>query len=76
MSFGLLSRMFQGMLKVDRKAIAVIYGIQPDNLESWMHHLSMSAIYALTTPGCGTVFGASNPAPTGGRLATTKPAGE
>ena len=40
MSFGVLSRMFQGMLKVDRKAVAANYGVQPDVLESWLHHLS------------------------------------
>ena len=43
MSFGVLSRMFQGMLKVDRKAVAANYGVQPDVLESWLHHLSYVA---------------------------------
>ncbi len=40
MSFGALSKMYQGMLKKDQKPIANNYGLQPDVLQSWMHHLT------------------------------------
>lgn len=40
MSFGSLSKMYLGMLKIDQKAIAHNYGLQPDVLESWMHHMA------------------------------------
>ena len=40
MSFGSLSKMCRGMLKPDQKAIAHNYGLQPDVLESWMHHMT------------------------------------
>lgn len=39
MSFGNLSRMYKGMLKSDRKSIASSYGLQPNDLENWIHHL-------------------------------------
>lgn len=39
MSFGALSRMYSGMLKSDQKAVATRYGVQPQTLKSWMHHL-------------------------------------
>lgn len=38
MSFGMLSRMFQGMTKKDQTNIAGRYGLQAITLESWMHH--------------------------------------
>ena len=40
MSFGGLSRMFQGMTRKDKAAIASRYGLQPAILESWMHHVA------------------------------------
>jgi len=40
MSFGSLSKMYCGMWKSDKKAIAHNYGLQPDVLESWMHHMT------------------------------------
>lgn len=39
MSFGSLSRMYQGMLATDQRAVAKRYGVQPRFLESWLHHL-------------------------------------
>jgi len=39
MSFGVLSRMFMGMLRRDQSAAASRYGRQPHDLASWMHHL-------------------------------------
>lgn len=39
MSFGALSRMFEGMPRCDQKVVAARYGLQPANLASWMHHL-------------------------------------
>lgn len=39
MSFGGLSQMYSGMVKPDQKAVATRYGIQPQDLQSWMHHL-------------------------------------
>lgn len=39
MSFGALSKMYGGMLKVDQKAISSRYGLQPGTLGSWFHHL-------------------------------------
>jgi abortive infection bacteriophage resistance protein len=39
MSFGALSRMYGGMQKADQKAIASRYGLQPQTLKSWIHHL-------------------------------------
>ena len=40
MSFGSLSKMYRGMWKKDKKTIAGKYGLQPNVLESWMHHLT------------------------------------
>ena len=40
MSFGTLSRMCNGMLRPDQRAIALRYGIQSRVLVSWMHHLA------------------------------------
>jgi abortive infection bacteriophage resistance protein len=40
MSFGALSKMYRGMWKKDKKAIANNYGLQPVVLESWMHHMT------------------------------------
>ena len=40
MSFGSLSQMFSGLLKIDKKAIALPYGLQPDVLGSWLHHMT------------------------------------
>lgn len=40
MSFGSLSKMYRGMWKSDKKTIAHNYGLQPDVLESWMHHMT------------------------------------
>lgn len=40
MSFGALSRMCDGMLKPDRKAIAGRYGLQPRTWVSCLHHLN------------------------------------
>jgi abortive infection bacteriophage resistance protein len=40
MSFGALSKMCQGMMKVDQKKIAHRYGLQPDVWVSWLHHLT------------------------------------
>ena len=37
-SFGSLSRMYSGMYKIDQKAICCRYGLQPGDLETWMHH--------------------------------------
>ena len=39
MTFGSLSRLFEGLKKPDKKAIAGRYGVQPHILESWLHHL-------------------------------------
>ncbi len=39
MSFGALSRMYSGMLKLDQRSVAGRYGVQPQTLKSWMHHL-------------------------------------
>ena len=39
MSFGALSKMFHGMVRNDQKDIARLYGAQPRDLQSWMHHL-------------------------------------
>jgi abortive infection bacteriophage resistance protein len=39
MSFGALSRMYNGMLVEDQKRIASRYGLQPAILGSWLHHL-------------------------------------
>ena len=39
MSFGALSRMYSGMQKTDQKPIAARYGLQPQTLRSWIHHL-------------------------------------
>jgi len=39
MSFGSLSRMYQGMLTADRRVVARRYGVQPRFLTSWLHHL-------------------------------------
>lgn len=39
MSFGGLSQMFSNMHRKDQKPVAVRYGLQPDTLESWMHHM-------------------------------------
>ncbi len=39
MSFGSLSRMYQGMLATDQRAVARRYGVQPVFLASWLHHL-------------------------------------
>src|SRR3989304_1360214 len=39
MSFGGLSKMVAGMHKRDQKEIALRYGLQPNILRSWMHHL-------------------------------------
>ena len=39
MSFGALSRMFEGMQRQDQKKIAIRYHRQPKDLKSWMHHL-------------------------------------
>lgn len=39
MSFGSLSRMYQGMLATDQRAVAQRYGVQPRFLASWLHHL-------------------------------------
>lgn len=39
-SFGGLSKMFHGMLNVDKRPIAARYGIQARELQSWMHHLA------------------------------------
>lgn len=38
-SFGALSIMFKGMRRADQRAIASRYGLQPLNLQSWLHHL-------------------------------------
>jgi abortive infection bacteriophage resistance protein len=40
MSFGSLSKMYQGMWKQDQKAISGYYGLQPDVMGSWMHHMT------------------------------------
>lgn len=40
LSFGALSRMCDGMLKPDRKALAQRYGLQPRDWVSWLHHLN------------------------------------
>lgn len=40
MSFGSLSRMFQGMIRRDQRMIAQRYGAQPTFLASWFHHLA------------------------------------
>ena len=37
-SFGALSQMYSGMHKPDQKAICCRYGLQPGDLETWMHH--------------------------------------
>lgn len=42
MSFGALSRLYSGMLRQDQKDIARRYGLQPDTLGSWFHHLVYS----------------------------------
>lgn len=39
MSFGALSMMYKWMRKVDQGAVSSRYGLQPDTLQSWMHHL-------------------------------------
>jgi len=39
MSFGALSEMYSGMLRQDQNIIARRYGLQPNTLRSWMHHL-------------------------------------
>lgn len=39
MSFGSLSRMYQGMHDRDRRAVAHRYGVQSTFLASWLHHL-------------------------------------
>ena len=39
MSFGALSRMFEGMLAHDQRLVAPRYGIQPRFLATWLHHL-------------------------------------
>ena len=39
MSFGALSRMYSGMIRQDQKDIAFRYHLQPDILQSWIHHL-------------------------------------
>lgn len=39
MSFGSLSFLFKGMLRVDQRGVAQRYGIQPSFLASWLHHL-------------------------------------
>jgi len=39
MSFGALSKMYSGMLRQDQKDISRRYGLQPDTLKSWLHHL-------------------------------------
>jgi abortive infection bacteriophage resistance protein len=39
MSFGSLSRMYEGMLAVDRQIVAQRYKVQPRFLASWLHHL-------------------------------------
>lgn len=40
MSFGSLSKMYRGMWKKDPKTIAHTYGLQPDVLGAWMHHMT------------------------------------
>lgn len=40
MSFGGLSKMCNGMLRSDQKAIAHQYGLQPRDWVSWLHHLT------------------------------------
>lgn len=39
MSFGALSKMFRGMWKCDEKSVSARYGLQPETLGSWIHHL-------------------------------------
>ena len=39
MSFGSISRMYQGLLREDGRVIAHRYGVQPLFLASWLHHL-------------------------------------
>lgn len=39
MSFGALSRMFEGMLASDQRMVAPRYGVQPSFLATWLHHL-------------------------------------
>jgi len=39
MSFGSLSRMYQGMRLADQRIVAQRYGVQPRFLASWLHHL-------------------------------------
>jgi abortive infection bacteriophage resistance protein len=39
MSFGGLSKMYQWMLRPDKKVIALLYGVQPQDLQTWLHHL-------------------------------------
>jgi abortive infection bacteriophage resistance protein len=39
MSFGLLSRMFKGMMRVDQKSVSSRYGRQPTDMASWVHHV-------------------------------------
>lgn len=38
MSFGSLSMMFSGMVRADQKEISARYGLQPNDLRTWMHH--------------------------------------
>ena len=38
MNFGALSMMFQWMQRTDKAPVAQRYGVQPNILESWMHH--------------------------------------
>ncbi len=42
MSFGSVSRMIDGMISPDQRAIASRYGLQNRNLVSWIHHLSVA----------------------------------
>ncbi|MEI8293257.1 MAG: Abi family protein [bacterium] len=39
MSFGALSKMYRCMMKKDQKTVAARYGLQPETLRSWIHHL-------------------------------------
>lgn len=42
MSFGSLSWMIEGMSATDQRAVAGRYGVQPDILTSWAHHLTVA----------------------------------
>ena len=39
MTFGALSKMYRNMVKIDQKSVAARYGLQPETLRSWIHHL-------------------------------------